>query len=171
MPLYRFVMSNLLEQHDLDRADGRLAALRAAAPLVASIRDNALVSGYARELAGLLGMDIDEVRAEVMRAASRSSRRPTQATGEPPVEEGAVRPAQQLPRPNDRLLATERQTAKLLIQNPELFGPDWDGLTVGDFTHPAYAAVFTAVQTGSARRRRFGGQRRMGTADRRGLRE
>ena len=43
MPLYRFVMSNLLTQHDLDRADGRLAALRAAAPLVASIRDNALV--------------------------------------------------------------------------------------------------------------------------------
>jgi DNA primase len=42
-------MSNLLRQHDLDRADGRLAALRAAAPLVASIRDNALVSGYARE--------------------------------------------------------------------------------------------------------------------------
>src|SRR4029079_12682502 len=81
MPLYRFVMTNLRKQHDLDRADGRLAALRAAAPLVASIRDNALVSGYARELAGLLGMDIDEVRAEVMRAASRSSRRPTQAAG------------------------------------------------------------------------------------------
>ena len=35
VPLYRFVMSNILEQHDLDRADGRLAALRAAAPLVA----------------------------------------------------------------------------------------------------------------------------------------
>ena len=62
VPLYRFVMSNVLKQHDLDRADGRLAALRAAAPLVASIRDNALVSGYARELAGLLGMDVEEVR-------------------------------------------------------------------------------------------------------------
>jgi DNA primase len=69
VPLYRFVMSNLLQQHDLDRVDGRLAALRAAAPLVASIRDNALVAGYARELA-LLGMDIEEVRAEVMRAAA-----------------------------------------------------------------------------------------------------
>ena len=146
MPLYRFVMSNLLRQHDLDRADGRLAALRAAAPLVASIRDNALVSGYARELAGLLGMDIDEVRAEVMRAASRSSRRPARAAGDPPVDDALARPAQQLPRPNDRLLATERQTAKLLIQNPELFGPAWDGLTAADFTHPAYAAVFTAVQ-------------------------
>ena len=29
LPLYRFVMSNVLQQHDLDRADGRLAALRA----------------------------------------------------------------------------------------------------------------------------------------------
>ena len=62
LPLYRFVMSNLLKQHDLDRADGRLAALRAAAPLVASIRDTALVSGYVRELAGMLGMDMEEVR-------------------------------------------------------------------------------------------------------------
>ncbi len=81
VPLYRFVMNNVLKQHDLDRADGRLAALRAAAPLVASIRDNALVSGYARELAGLLGMDLEEVRAEVMRAAAKSGRRP--ATGRP----------------------------------------------------------------------------------------
>ncbi len=53
-------------QHDLDRADGRLAALRAAAPLVASIRDASLVTGYARELAGLLGMDVEEVRSEVV---------------------------------------------------------------------------------------------------------
>ena len=74
MPLYRFVMGNVARQHDLDRADGRLAALRAAAPLVASIRDSALVTGYVRELAGLLGMDVEEVRAEVMRVAARSSR-------------------------------------------------------------------------------------------------
>ena len=32
VPLYRFVMGNVLKQHDLDRADGRLAALRSAAP-------------------------------------------------------------------------------------------------------------------------------------------
>ena len=94
LPLYRFVMSNVLSQHDLDRADGRLAALRAATPLVASIRDTALVSGYVRELAGLLGMDIEEVRAEVMRAAPQSSRRPARAAG--PAEEPerrAARPA------------------------------------------------------------------------------
>jgi DNA primase len=153
VPLYRFVMSNVLKQHDLDRADGRLAALRSAAPLVASIRDNALVSGYARELAGLLGMDVEEVRKEVMHAAKRSSRRADKgsppAEARPEAEPDAERlPGMQvlLPDPHDRLLATERQTAKLLIQNPDLFPDAWDGLTTTDFTHPAYAAVFAAVE-------------------------
>jgi DNA primase len=153
VPLYRFVMSNVLKQHDLDRADGRLAALRAAAPLVASIRDNALVSGYARELAGLLGMDVEEVRTEVMHPAKRSSRHANRgspaAEARPEAELDAERlPGMQvlLPDPHDRLLATERQTAKLLIQNPDLFPDAWDGLTTTDFTHPAYAAVFAAVE-------------------------
>jgi DNA primase len=158
VPLYRFVMSNVLKQHDLDRADGRLAALRSAAPLVASIRDNALVSGYARELAGLLGMDVEEVRTEMLHAAKRSGRRRTNggspaAAAKPVPEPDAERlPGLQLrlPDPHDRLLATERQTAKLLIQNPDLFPDAWDGLTSADFTHPAYAAVLGAVEKAGA---------------------
>ena len=155
VPLYRFVMNNVLKQHDLDRADGRLAALRSAAPLVASIRDTALVSGYARELAGLLGTDIEEVRAEVMRAAARSGRRPPAGRQVAPDYQAAATseatPALPLlPSPTDRLLTTERQTAKLLIQNPKLFPDAWDGLTTGDFTHPAYAAVFAAVEKAGA---------------------
>jgi DNA primase len=155
VPLYRFVMNNVLKQHDLDRADGRLAALRSAAPLVASIRDNALVSGYARELAGLLGMDVEEVRAEVMRAAAKSGRRPAMGrTGSAEFQAAAEPEATPtlplLPNPGDRLLATERQTAKLLIQHPNLFPDAWDGLTAADFTHPAYAAVFAAVEKAGA---------------------
>ena len=155
VPLYRFVMSNVLKQHDLDRADGRLAALRSAAPLVASIRDNALVSGYARELSGLLGMDVEEVRAEVMRAAAKSGRRPamrrpTAADAQVGAEPEASPALPLLPSPHDRLLATERQTAKLLIQNPDLFPDAWDGLTAADFTHPAYAAVLAAVEKAGA---------------------
>ena len=145
MPLYRFVMSNILSQHDLDRADGRLAALRATAPLVGSIRDPGLVNGYARDLAGLLGMDQDEVRAEVSRAASRSSRRTPVAEPEPaapaPKQDGIP-----IPDPRDRHLALERETAQLLVQAPEQFPEHWDGLSPTDFTHPAYAAVFTAVE-------------------------
>jgi DNA primase len=161
VPLYRFVMNNLLKQHDLDRADGRVAALRAAAPLVASIRDTALVSGYARELAGLLGMEIDEVRAEVMRAAAKSRRRPASSgptTADPhsPAEPEDTPALPLLPSPSDRLLTTERQTAKLLIQNPDLFPDAWDGLTTADFTHCAYAAAFTAVEKAAVE---LGGER------------
>jgi DNA primase len=144
VPLYRFVMSNMLSQHDLDRADGRLAAVRAAAPLVASIRDTALVSGYIRELSGMLGMDIEEVRAEVVRIASRGGRKSQEPPAEPLAESRPT--ASQLPDPGDRLLATERETSKLLVQAPQLFEEGWDGLTAGDFTHPAYGAVLTSVE-------------------------
>jgi len=151
VPLYRFVMTNVLSQHDLDRADGRVAALRSAAPLVASIRDTSLVGGYARELAGMLGMDVEEVRREVMGAAGRASRATrTPAPADEPTEPLAQEQQHRLPDPHDRLLASERETAKLLIQAPHLFGPGWDGLSVTDFTHPAYAAVFTTVEKAAA---------------------
>jgi DNA primase len=92
-------------------------------------------------------MDVDVVRAEVMRAASRSSRRAPDLATEPaePVEPPR-RNELPMPHPNDRLLGLERDTSKLLIQAPQLFGPGWDGLSVTDFTHPAYAAVFTSVE-------------------------
>ena len=122
MPLYQFVMKNVLSQHDLDRADGRLAALRAAAPLVASIRDKALVDRYVRELSKLLGNeDFEEVRAEVLRAASRSSRRAAapvdvvDAADEPEADRSEL----PMPQPRDRMLATERETTKLAHPGPE----------------------------------------------------
>ncbi len=151
VPLYRFVMNNVLSQYDLDRADGRLSALRAAAPLVGSIRDTGLVGGYARELAGLLGMDPEEVRQEVMRAASKASRhtagaQPRNGNSAPEIEASPKDDLPKLPDPRDRMLATERETAKLLVQAPHLFRPGWDGLSVDDFTHPAYAAVFTSAE-------------------------
>ena len=158
VPLYRFVMANILTQHDLDRADGRLSALREAAPLVSSIRDSGLIGGYVRELAGMLGMDVEEVRREVMRSASRHDRSEKVGTAAGSDPSGKVDPsataAQQtaaadrrwLPEPNDRLLDTERQTIKLLLQAPQFFGPDWRGLEAGDFTHRAYAAIFRTMQ-------------------------
>jgi DNA primase len=86
-----------------------------------------------------------------MRAAAKSGRRAAvgrlTTTEAHPVAETEDRPALPLlPSPNDRMLTTERQTAKLLIQNPNLFPDAWDGLTTANFTHPAYAAVFTAVE-------------------------
>ena len=147
VPLYRFVMTNILSRHDLDRADARVDALREAAPLVASVRDAGKVSGYIRELAGWLGMDPDEVRQEINRAASRPSRRAPEATPSSPGSPARRKSAAEvLPDPNDRNLLTERETAKLIIQAPELMGEELTALVPDDFTHPAYAAVLRYAQ-------------------------
>ena len=147
IPLYRFVMKNTIARYDLDRSDGRVAAVRAAAPLVASVRDAANVSGYVRELAGLVGMDEREVRAEVQRANSR--RVPDEPAPIPAPEPEAAASGQEammlMPDPRDRRLETERGLLKLAIQQPLLFAEDWFGVTAADFQHPSYARVFELV--------------------------
>ncbi len=74
-PLYRFVLENVVGRYDLDRADSRVDALRAGARLVASVRDRSKVDAFARELAGMVGVDIEQARTEVRRAAARGPER------------------------------------------------------------------------------------------------
>jgi DNA primase len=59
IPLYRFVLGNVVRRYDLDRADGRVDALREAAKLVSAIRDRSKVDAFARELAGMVGIEVD----------------------------------------------------------------------------------------------------------------
>lgn len=142
IPLYRFVMNNVLSKYDLDRADGRLAALREAAELLSSIRDSSLVSEYLRELAGMVGMDIEQARREVGRERSRSR-------GSAPVSEPVrPRPDGELPWPDpgERSLVIERDTLKLMLQYPTLFDDTWNGVSADDFRHPAYRQVFTTIR-------------------------
>lgn len=140
VPLYRFVMENVIAEFDLDRADGRVAALRAAAPLVASIRDRSLVSAYAHELGGMLGVELEDVRREIARAASVGSRRTPEVAPPPePVATPATAPDHlPLPDPRDPRLMIERGTVQLLVQAPWLFSGDWGGLEADDFVHPTY---------------------------------
>ncbi|MCC6495871.1 MAG: DNA primase [Propionibacteriaceae bacterium] len=147
VPLYRFVMRNVLAGYDLDRVDGRLAALRAAAPLVSSIRDNSLVPGYLRELSQLLGMDPEEVRREVKVTVQRRGRPAERKPDHDEALPGMPEPKASLPVPDptDRRLEAERGTLRLLIRAPETFTADWNGLSADDFTHPAYRALYESV--------------------------
>ena len=81
VPLYRFVLSSVVERYDLDRADSRIDAVREAARLVVSIRDKSKVDAFARELAGMVGADIDDVRAEVRQAGQRRGGAATRSRG------------------------------------------------------------------------------------------
>ena len=139
IPLYRFVMENIARRYDLDRAEGRLGAAREAGELVSSIRDQSLVGQYLRDLAGILGMDVDDVRREVQR---RRQNEPSYEEAPParcPRDDG-------WPDPNDRSLRLERDALKLMLQHPTTFDTDWNGVQPDDFTHPGYVAVMTLIR-------------------------
>jgi DNA primase len=140
VPLYRFVLANVVQRYDLDRADGRIDAMREAAKLVTSIRDRSKVDAFARELAGMLGIEPADVQREVRRAAARATG-PTPAVAAP-----AQRPAAELPDPRDPRLMLERETLKLVIQHPGVVGRSARDVDGDDFTHGAYRALWSGVQ-------------------------
>lgn len=140
IPLYLFVMRNAVSGFDLDRVDGRLAAVRATLPLMGSIRDQSLLPGYLRELSQLVGMDPEDVRKEAKR--HRGVRRPSSDAPAASLAEPSAPQTYQMPPAADRRLEVERGTLRLLVRSPGSFDADSYGLTAKDFTHPTYQALF-----------------------------
>jgi len=75
VPMFEFVIDQRLAGFDLASVEGRVGALRAAAPVVGELRDPLLQPEYTRVLARRLGMDTEAVRREVERAGREASRR------------------------------------------------------------------------------------------------
>ncbi len=136
-PMFEFAIKQILADHDLDTVEGRVAALRAAAPVVADIRDPSLRPGYARELAGWLGMDLTEVGRAVQTAgrsmpadgADRSGGSPQgrhAQGGHGPEDEGgdASRSMSLMDLPTDLATRLERDALMAMLQHPELVGND-----------------------------------------------
>jgi DNA primase len=147
-PLYRFVLENVVSKYDLDRADGRVDATREAARLVSSIRDRSKVEAFAREIAGMVGVDVEQARAEVRRAAGRGA--PVAVPPERPERsERSERPepaARPLPDLRDPRYALERETLKLVVQEPAAVVRTSRDLGANDFTHPTYREVWELVE-------------------------
>jgi DNA primase len=160
-PLFEFVIRTTLAGFDLGTAEGRVGALRAAAPIVAGIRDAALRPEYTRLLAGWLGIEeLETVRRAVANARPRSGtsddragrtdrggpRRPGgDRRGEAPGADGA--PAR-LPVPDrrDPVAQVERTTLEVVLQQPALVPSEFDDLAADAFAVPAYRAVHEAVR-------------------------
>jgi DNA primase len=150
IPLYRFVLGNVVRRYDLDRADGRIDALREAAKLVSSIRDRSKVDAFARELAGMVGVDVDQARDEVRRASARGRRpddRGTARAGRRPeqAQPGPEPAAPPLPDLRDPRFSLERETLKLVVQHPGAVGRAAADIDGDDFTHPTYREVWQAL--------------------------
>ncbi len=145
VPLFEFVIRTQLASHDLDTPEGRVAALRAAAPVVARIRDRALRPEYGRQLAGWLGMDVETVLAEVTRAGSGGSRSGSAASDGPP-------PASQSRIDNrDPMVRVEALSLGVLFQAADAVRDDAEALAITDelsaeaYVTPAYRTIFSSI--------------------------
>ncbi len=141
VPLYRFVLGNVVGQYDLDRADSRVDAVREAARLVSSVRDKSKVEAFSRELAGMVGNDIDEVRAEVRRASQRGTGRRDPDRPRAPIRA-------EIADPGDRRFSIERDVLKLALQYPAAMAESYPEVEATDFTHPIYRSIFEAIAAG-----------------------
>jgi DNA primase len=144
VPLYRFVLGNVVSRYDLDRADARIDAIRDAARLVASVRDKSKVEAFIRELAGMVGADPDEVRAEVRTAVGRAAARGGRSQ-EAASTDATVPRESSIPDPTERRFSIERDVLKLALQHADSLKSAWGDLEGDDFVHPYYRAVFEAV--------------------------
>jgi DNA primase len=127
-PLVDFALRHTLSRFDLDTVEGRVEAMRRAAPLVAKIKDREKRPEYARKLAGDLGMDIEPVQRAV--AAASSPDAPVAAQRRP-----ADSPQRQV----------ERESLKLALQYPVLAGPMFDALGPETYGDPVFQAIREAI--------------------------
>lgn len=142
-PLFAFVLQTTLRSFDLATAEGRVAALRAAAPVVAGIRDAALRPEYTRLLAGWLGM---EDQGAVRQAVAAAGRTPGSSgpRGHAPGRTDA--PERRAPRPADPVTQLERTALEVVLQAPALVPAEFDELAADAFAAPAHRAVHEAVR-------------------------
>ncbi|MBO0608022.1 DNA primase [Myceligenerans salitolerans] len=171
-PLFQFVIETDLKEFDLDTAEGRVGALRKAAPRVAGMRDTALRPEYARMLAGWLGMDERTVAQEVKRAANTPSQRATTSgrRGDLPSGRGRAGTAQDgrpggeggpgtpgggpaaavpsgipAPDPRDPVARAERLALAVVLQYPQHVPDAFDELGSDAFLTPAWRTVHESV--------------------------
>ena len=156
-PMFEFIIRRRLAAHDIETAEGRVAGLRDAAPVVAGIRDRTLASAYVRETAKWLGIDIPEVRRAVDAARQRSGPAQSDRTsGSVPV--GQAGPGGELVTPpeepvaglrllpNDPITRMERDAVMAMVQQPAHVGAPLLGLAAGaTFSAPMLSVVRDAV--------------------------
>ncbi|MEU3310476.1 DNA primase [Nocardiopsis sp. NPDC055551] len=141
-PLYEFMIRTIVEGYDLTNAEGRIAALDAAAPVVASIRDEGVRLTYGKNLDRWLGL-MDEafvlrrVRQHMGRGRGRAAV-PAPVTPTPDAREAPY-------DLSDPSVQRERQALKLAIQQPHL-AVGFDALGEEDFTVPQHQAVLRIIR-------------------------
>jgi DNA primase len=119
-PMYEFMIRRVMDQCDLNTVEGRSQALRGAIPLVQRIRDRVIRDGYARELAGWLGMNPADVAREIKSAQPATTTGPS--AGASVIADGSATdaPYQVSSLANDPVTLLERDGLMVLLQHSEI---------------------------------------------------
>jgi len=155
VPLYRFVLAATVADYDLDRADGRVDAVRAGGAYLGSVRDRSKRDGYLRELAQLTGTDPEEVRRILTDRGSTSDRRREPDRRFEPERrpesdrrlesQSATDPERPMlrlpPEPRTPRQRVEAELAQYAVQAPRLLPAEFDTLDTQSWSDPAFAAV------------------------------
>jgi DNA primase len=159
-PLFEFAIKQKLSKFDLSTIEGRVAAARSAAPVVAGIQDPAMRPAYTRELAGWVNLDGNDVAALVEAAAKLGRQQAVEDMRKdsislrqipdgdaPPIdtpEAVAIAPINL----NDPITRFERQTLEVLVQLPATFTPEQLGrICSAGMSVPAHSAILKAIET------------------------
>jgi DNA primase len=137
VPLFEYVIKSTIASFDLNTAEGRVSALRAAAPVVAGIKDVALRPEYTRMLAGWLGADSNTVVQAVGSASNKRNRIDTDNLNNKPEVKEILKDTVET--------SMERECLKLTFQFPDLVTTWFTQLTPDCFSHPKYREIFESI--------------------------
>jgi DNA primase len=166
IPLYEFAIYSLVNEYDLETAEGKIAALDAAARFIARIKDDALRKVHAGRVDRWLGLNdpalILSRIARYLPSRGAPQRKPPSQPGNGHPGSFGINEKSNEGQPYDLsepVVRVEREALKLAIQRPVLCGPEFDALGQDAFTVPVHGAVYaliaacggTAASGGSAR--------------------
>ncbi len=160
VPMFEFVIDQKIKGFNLASVEGRIGALRQAAPIVAELRDPLVRAEYERVLARRLGIDPSEVIREVkriMRPGPRTNEH-VAAAADAPAATPSVQPTlqritQQAQNAGQtEALRLEREALAGVLQFGHLLDSELiDRALATEFVVPAFEAVRQAVVTADAR--------------------
>jgi DNA primase len=153
-PIYEFAIKQKLKNFDLSSVEGRVGAARAAAAVIATIRDTAMRSVYLREVANWVNLDVSEVSALVERAVKDkvvSAVAPMRTDTPAPEQTEQVLEQPDLRDPTIRF---ERQLLEVLVQHPaEVDEQKFTELVSGDYLAKVHGLIASALATNVANRK------------------
>ncbi|MFM7140082.1 MAG: hypothetical protein ACKOXS_07300 [Actinomycetes bacterium] len=133
VPLFEFVIKNAISKFDLNNAEGRVLALKAAAPIVSNIKDKALKPEYVRLLAGWLGIEINSVE----QAVKDNNRQ---------IRTVAVAPQNNQNNKENIESSIEKEALKLIFQFPLLVSEWIKQINVETFTQSKFRELFEVLE-------------------------